>query len=64
MAPLRNTGELVGLRDFSAHYCGQSAALGYSATAAQLTKNLASEARRRCNWMTGLKPETNVEERV
>ena len=48
MAALKNAGELADLRDFSAHYCGQSAALGYETTAAQLTQDVALDATRRC----------------
>jgi nitronate monooxygenase len=40
--PLRAAAESVGNRDFSAHYCGQAAALGSRTTAFSLTRELAS----------------------
>ncbi len=46
MGPLRAAAEDIGSRDFSAHYCGQSAALGRKTTAFALTRDLASGARR------------------
>jgi nitronate monooxygenase len=42
--PLRTAAEANGKRDFSAHYCGQSAALGQRKTAYSLTRDLASHA--------------------
>jgi nitronate monooxygenase len=51
MAPLRAKAEQQGSRDFSAHYCGQSASLGYSTSASQLTLDLAADALRRLNWI-------------
>lgn len=51
MAPLRAKAEQQGAGDFSAHYCGQSAALGYPATAARLTLDLAADAARRLKFM-------------
>jgi nitronate monooxygenase len=44
MKPLRVMAEKAGRRDFSAHYCGQSAPLAKSTTAAGLVRNLAEEA--------------------
>jgi nitronate monooxygenase len=42
--PLRAAAEGLGKRDFSAHYCGQAAALGRRTTAFSLTRELASDA--------------------
>lgn len=47
MGPLRTAAEEIGSGDFSAHYCGQSAALGRRTTAFALTRDLASDALRR-----------------
>jgi nitronate monooxygenase len=44
--PIRAATEETGNRDFSAHYCGQSAALGRRTTAFSLTRDLASRALR------------------
>ncbi|WP_323769360.1 nitronate monooxygenase [Antarctobacter sp.] len=44
--PIRDAAEAIGKQDFSAHYCGQSAALGRRATAFSLTRELAAEALR------------------
>jgi len=44
--PLRDAAERLGKRDFSAHYCGQSAALGRRSSAYALTVELASNALR------------------
>ncbi len=44
--PLRTAAEERGNRDFSAHYCGQSAPLGHRTTAFSLTRELASDALR------------------
>lgn len=49
IGPLWMYAEAQGSRDFSAHYCGQSASLGYKATAYQLTTDLADDAARRMN---------------
>jgi nitronate monooxygenase len=46
IGPLRVAAEKRGKRDFSAHYCGQSAALGCRRTAFSLTRDLASDAMR------------------
>jgi nitronate monooxygenase len=46
--PLRAAAEGLGKRDFSAHYCGQSAALGHNMTAFSLTRKLASRALQHC----------------
>ena len=48
MAPLRNAAERRNVRDFSAHYCGQSAPLdsGRERSAADLVRGLAEDARR------------------
>lgn len=54
MAPLRARAEQQGNWDFSAYYCGQSAALGYSTTASRLTLDLAVDAKRRLKWMAGI----------
>jgi nitronate monooxygenase len=48
---LKAAGEAAGLRDFSAHYSGQSAPLGQATTAAQLTVDLAADGARRCRLM-------------
>ena len=48
---LKSAGEALGIRDFSAHYCGQSVAQGKDTTATQLTLDLAAEGVRRCQWM-------------
>lgn len=40
---LRNQAEKLGNRDFSAHYCGQSVAMGAATDARQLTQTLAKE---------------------
>jgi nitronate monooxygenase len=53
LAPLRARAEDAACRDFSAHYCGQSGALGSSTSAAQMTRNLAEDAARRLQWLTG-----------
>jgi nitronate monooxygenase len=47
IAPLRNAAEAKGSRDFSAHYCGQSAALHADATSstAELMQFLIDDAR-------------------
>lgn len=47
MGPLRDAAEGVGRRDFSAHYSGQSAKLGRSATSFSLTREMASDALQR-----------------
>ncbi|WP_417211682.1 NAD(P)H-dependent flavin oxidoreductase [Antarctobacter sp.] len=44
--PIRDAAEAIGKQDFSAHYCGQSAALGRRATAFSLTQELAAGALR------------------
>ena len=44
--PLCNAAERIGKRDFSAHYCGQSVALGRRSSAYALTGELASNAQR------------------
>lgn len=44
--PLRSAAERMGSGDFSAHYCGQSAALGRRCSAYELTSELASSALR------------------
>lgn len=46
-APLRAAAERIGNRDFSAHYCGQAAALGRETTAYSLTHDLAHGALQR-----------------
>jgi nitronate monooxygenase len=46
MARLAKAAESTGCRDFSAHYCGQAAALGRATTAAALTRELAADASR------------------
>ncbi len=46
IGPLRDAAEQLGKTDFSAHYCGQSAALGRKATAFSLTRALAADALR------------------
>ena len=51
MQPLRAEAESKGSRDFSAHYCGQSAGLGFLTTARRLTHYLAIDAQRRMSWM-------------
>ena len=45
MAPLRAAATHNGSRDFSAHYCGQSAPISSSTTAANLVRRLADDAR-------------------
>ena len=45
ITPLRIAAEQQGRPDFSAHYCGQSAALGVSSTAGQLTLDLAASVK-------------------
>jgi nitronate monooxygenase len=52
LSALKAAGETAGLRAFSAHYCGQSAALGKSTNAAQLTMDLAADGANRCIWMS------------
>ena len=42
--PIRTAAEAIGSSDFSAHYCGQSAALGRRTTAFELTRDLAAQA--------------------
>ncbi|UOA27867.1 nitronate monooxygenase [Pseudosulfitobacter sp. DSM 107133] len=42
--PLKSAAEGHGNRDFSAHYCGQAAALAHRTTAFSLTRELASRA--------------------
>lgn len=54
MGPLRADAERAGSRDYSAHYCGQGAALSHETTAAQLTRDLAQDARQRLHWMAGV----------
>ncbi|MCR8723484.1 NAD(P)H-dependent flavin oxidoreductase [Frigidibacter sp. ROC022] len=44
--PIRAAAERTGKRDFSAHFCGQSVALGRRTSAFALTRELASEALR------------------
>lgn len=44
MSPLRAKAEENGNSDFSAHYCGQSAALGRSMSACDLTSKLSEDA--------------------
>jgi len=44
MSPLRAKAEQAGSADFSAHYCGQAAALSGPGTSAQVTKRLAKDA--------------------
>ncbi|MGB3278163.1 MAG: nitronate monooxygenase [Pseudorhodobacter sp.] len=44
--PIRTAAEAIGSGDFSAHYCGQSAALGRRTTAFSLTRDLAADALR------------------
>ncbi len=51
LAGLRNAAESTGNRDFSAHYCGQSAALANQTTAARLTRDLSSAALGRFNQL-------------
>lgn len=45
--PLCGAAERIGNRDFSAHYCGQAAALGRETTAYSLTHDLAHGALQR-----------------
>ncbi len=47
--PIRSAAEKIGRRDFSAHYCGQSAPLGRRPTAFKLTHDLAADALRHFN---------------
>ncbi|SFB16264.1 nitronate monooxygenase [Poseidonocella pacifica] len=47
IGPLKAASEDAGNRDFSAQYCGQSAALARRATAFSLTRDLATEALKR-----------------
>ncbi len=49
---LKAAGEAAGLRDFSALYCGQSAAMGKNTTASQLTMDLAADGAKRCMLMS------------
>ena len=51
MGPLRAAMESRGLRDFSPHYCGQSAALCESTSAASLVRRLAREGAERSKWL-------------
>jgi nitronate monooxygenase len=44
LGPLRTKAEGQGKAEFSAHYCGQSAALSSVASAEQITKTLAADA--------------------
>jgi nitronate monooxygenase len=46
MGPLKAKAEEQGKTEFSAHYCGQSAALSNVASAEQITKTLAADAMR------------------
>jgi nitronate monooxygenase len=50
--PLRQQAEAQGSSDFSAHYCGQSAALGKPTTAGQLVRDIAHDARQQMNRFT------------
>ena len=53
LGPLRAKAETSSLRDFSAHYCGQAAALGRRSSAADLTKHLAEDAIQRLRSLSG-----------
>lgn len=53
IGPLRVAAEARDLRDFSAHYCGQSAALCESTSAAKLLRRLALEGAARLDWLGG-----------
>jgi nitronate monooxygenase len=52
MGPLRKKAEAEGRRDFSAHYCGQAAPLGYATTSAALTRTLSTKARQQIAGMS------------
>lgn len=54
--PLRTAAEKHGSPDFSAHYCGQAAALGRKTTAFALTRDLAAEALRHYPSRRGGRP--------
>ncbi len=54
--PLRAAAEGAGKQDFSAHYCGQSAALGRRTTAFSLTRELAFAALQCYEAQTILRP--------
>jgi len=54
--PLRTAAERRGSRDFSAHYCGQAAALGRQTTAFILTRDLAADALRHFEPRPPLQP--------
>lgn len=47
MGPLRVKAELKGSTDFSAHYCGQAAALSWPGKAGDLTRQMTADALRR-----------------
>jgi nitronate monooxygenase len=51
LGPLRAAAEARGLRDFSPHYCGQSASLCESMSAGDLTRRLAREGVDRLSWI-------------
>ena len=51
-----SSAEGLGTRDFSAHYCGQAAALGRSMTAFSLTRDLAADAQRYYETQVSLQP--------
>ncbi|WP_282609819.1 nitronate monooxygenase family protein [Pelagibius sp. Alg239-R121] len=58
MSPLRMKAEGEGRCDFSAHYCGQAAALGAAELSARLTGKLIAESIARMKWMAGREDET------
>lgn len=51
LAGIKAKAEQGGSRDFSVHYCGQSAALGASTSAAELTQNLVADAQSRLKYL-------------
>lgn len=51
ISPLRAKAEKLGKRDFSAHYCGQSAALCRASNARDLTLKLSKDAGARINQL-------------
>ncbi len=53
LAPLRSKAEETGSRDFSAHYCGQSALLAKPTTAAGLIRSLTAETAARLDALAG-----------
>lgn len=53
LAPLRAEAERQGAADFSAHYCGQAAALGRATTAAALMRDLVAGTERQLQRLAG-----------